>query len=463
LVVFIAEDQSEHARAMDTVAVPPPEEHAVKPYRCARCGVESLASDCFIVPEETSTPPQDVRCITCERVRSDKRSRRTIVSFAVGLLLITALLVRLSGVEPASALILAFLASCLMQPIVVILHELGHALTARALGLEVGAVLIGTGRLVGSIEFFGMPVHFYAWPVFGRTYVGAYQVRAPMPRLWLSVLMGPGANALVVWATVAYWHPLSTVVHPLILMMWMVLNLMSAGLNLLPFTFSELGQIAYSDGMLLMRLRRSYEGHSFEVMAPWLRALCRYERHDYAGALQACEEGLARKQDDPDLRIVKAACLFCTGQYGAALETLQPLLDDGRLTESQRAIARNNAALALAVLHGGTATESSGQLAEAEKLSFAAFSAYPCLVSIRGTRALVLAARGQSEASLQLLDYLHYETASASERSYKAFAQALAFRALGRMEDARRAALAARQLDPMNANMMSRFGFTAQA
>lgn len=445
---------------MDKDAISTAEEPAITPYRCARCGVESLASDCFIVPETDRRPPQDTRCIACERARHEKRTRRTILSSLIGLMVIAAVFVQ-STAEPATALLLAFAAICLLQPLVIVLHELGHALTARALGLEVGAVLCGKGRLLWAVELFGMPVHFYAWPLFGSTYIGAYKVRAPLARLWLAVLMGPGINVLAVWATLAYWDSLASVIDPVILMMWTVLNLINAALNLLPFSHIELGQRAYSDGMLLMRLRRYSEVHALEITAPYLRALCRYERKDYVRALRACEEGLARKPGDANLRLVMAAAHFYLEDYAAAVKVLEPLLD-ATLPEAVRALAQNNTALALAVLHGG-ATPSIEHMAQAEALSKEAFSTYPCLVSIRATRALVLAANGRSEESLLLLDYPHYETASASERSHQAVVQALAFRALGRVEDSIRAVAKARELDPVSIHVMSRFGLSAPA
>src|SRR5215831_999126 len=51
-----------------------------KVLRCARCGVQSPERTCFIVPEQYSRPPRDVRCITCEQRRLTPTTTRALLA-----------------------------------------------------------------------------------------------------------------------------------------------------------------------------------------------------------------------------------------------------------------------------------------------------------------------------------------------------------------------------------------------
>jgi hypothetical protein len=91
-----------------------------------------------------------------------------------------------------------------LSPLALVVHELGHLITARLLGVEVGGFGIGQGRTLWAGEVGGLPIRILAWPMSGRVYLGGFRLPGLRPRIALTTLMGPGANALAVWATVHF-------------------------------------------------------------------------------------------------------------------------------------------------------------------------------------------------------------------------------------------------------------------
>jgi membrane-associated protease RseP (regulator of RpoE activity) len=100
----------------------------------------------------------------------------------------------------------------LILPIITILHELGHAITARAVGLEVTLITIGTGRFVSAGKVLSFPVRFYAVPVSGLTFLGGEPKTLIRTRMWLTILMGPVTNFVLIAPALFFWRPLANLV-----------------------------------------------------------------------------------------------------------------------------------------------------------------------------------------------------------------------------------------------------------
>src|ERR1700722_37361 len=79
-----------------------------------------------------------------------------------------------------------------------LLHELGHFLTARLLGLDAILITLGLGPKVWSGKIFGVPLRIHAWPLLGLTCLGSQSLRLLRLRVWISVLMGPATNVLLI-------------------------------------------------------------------------------------------------------------------------------------------------------------------------------------------------------------------------------------------------------------------------
>ena len=74
------------------------------------------------------------------------------------------------------------------------------------------------------------------------------------------------------------------------------------------------------------------------------------------------------------------------------------------------------------------------------------YKAFPCTLTFRTSRALLLAATGRPEDALALLEYVNYATGSQDDRANHQIARAFALRRLNRTEEAEQALTAGLKL-----------------
>lgn len=329
------------------------------------------------------------------------------------------------------------------------MHELGHAFTAALLGLEVGAISIGYGAVIGRFEIACVPIRLHAWPIAGRVYLGAQSLRSLRTRVWITTLMGPMANAVVLVATVRWWNSLAVHLGPSIPALCIAINLIVILSNLVPYHTRVLGYRQRSDGLALLEIPRTPEQtlRAYLYSAGLIRSLFRFERGDFPGAERSLEGAFGRVSGDASLAIMKSACRIRVGDYTAARLALEPLLT--RLSTEQphvRAAVLNNMACAL-VMEDAEAGSGRKALEQADLFSAESFGMYPCVLAYRSTRAFVLSARGRFDEGLALLDYAHYRTATDQERSRQEIARAFALKEAGRVSEALQIAHEAARLD----------------
>jgi hypothetical protein len=429
--------------------------------RCSRCGVESAERTCFIVPERYSKPPHDIRCITCEQRRLKPTARQ---SFA-GLLFITLWPVVILGrsVAESNGLYLAgLLCGCLLYPFILVAHELGHALTAWALRLEVGAISIGYGATVSRFEVASVPIQLHAWPLSGRVYLGARSLRLLRIRLWITTLMGPMTNVLLIAATVHWWTALESHFGPPLPALCLAVNLMVVVMNLVPHYAHDLGQTQRSDGLALIQIPRTpaSELNAYLFSAPLMRSLSRFEAGDFESARRGLTRTLDRVPGNSWLAVMQSACWSYVGNYAEARRSITPAVERATSEGSQvRAAAANNLAFALLMENPHAGLESE-YLRQAGELTAESFAMYPCVLAYRSTRSLVLSALGRCDEALRLLDYVHYATASARERGNQEAARAFALLKSGRTVEAREAAGRAACMDQTGVTFLPRLGLS---
>lgn len=434
-----------------------------KVFRCARCGVQSSEPSCFIVPAQYSRPPRDIRCITCEQRRLTPSTTRALIVVFASIFWPLWLVV---GLAPADvelgAATLVF--ACLLYPLAVILHELGHAVTAYLLGLEIGGIGIGFGRVVWQFEIRGLPIRLHSWPVSGRVYLGASSTRWLRTRLWLSTLMGPATNLLLAWGTAVWWKPLVAYFGSPVVYLWWTVNLFIGLLQLLPQRYRDAKYFVPvpSDGLALLQLPR-WKDEKLQVClysAQLMRALAKYERGDFKGALFVATDALARAPKVVLLRQVQAASYLYAGEYQSGVEVVRPLLSDpGAQAPPYRAAVQLNLAFGLVMSNVGESSEHP-DLQEAGRLSREAFEAYPCILEFRCTRGLVLALTGQAEEALQILEYVEFDRATPRQRAQRQTARAVALRSFARLQEAEEAAALAVQLDGASIEIVRSLGFS---
>jgi hypothetical protein len=404
--------------------------------RCERCGIESVERSCFIVPERHAAGPHDTRCITCETsglARSVPAQAASAFLVAIGVPLGW-----LALWWPRLFSLWAVPLAVMLVPLAIIAHELGHALTGWLLGLEVGQVEIGRGPLLAGFELGGVSVRLHFWPMSGRVIFGGRSLRLLRTRLWLAIAMRPVTSGSLLLLTVAYraaWVALAggTAVH-----LWGIINFWLALSSALPAETVHVGRKYQSDGLRLLRIPRVSPEVAQKLLlaAPAVRAMAGFERGDFVAARRWFQQALEREPGNKAMAVSLGACHLNVHEYAQALALLMPILEGAAdLDARTRATLHNNLALALLMSHIERGAAGAGP-DEPGRLSAAAFETFPCVLTYRSTRALMLALRGRCEEALALLDYVHYRGAGPREASWCEAVRACTLTGLGRQAQA---------------------------
>ncbi|HEX4268782.1 MAG TPA: DCC1-like thiol-disulfide oxidoreductase family protein [Steroidobacteraceae bacterium] len=250
-------------------------------------------------------------------------------------------------------------------------------------------------------------------------------------------------------ATAYWWQSLATYLGPSIPALCIFINVVVILANLMPRHFHVFGHQQRSDGLALVEIPRTPEKklRVYLHSAPLIRGFSRFEKRDYRGAERCLERAFTRDTSDASLAIMKSACRIHLSDFAAARRSLEPVLKRLPSEEPQvRAVVLNNMACALMMEEPEAGAESES-LKQADLFSAEAFGMYPCVLAYRSTRAFVLSAIGRCDEGLELLDYVHYRTATPKERSNQEATQAFALHKAGRASEAHQSAHAAARLD----------------
>jgi Peptidase family M50 len=429
----------------DLVALPNmavAEDSSVTAYTCARCGVVSSERTCFHFPAADGRGPRDTRCLTCEMGRQRRRLPQTAMLVGLNLAVLVGAFLHTSTHSPVQML-LAWAGCILLLPLVLALHEAGHMLVARALGMDIGCVVVGVGPRLWEYEIGSVPIQVNIWPIFGHVAMGLPTERFARLRLWLATVAGPAANLSMVWLSVHFWNLTQMLLGQRISVFWVLVNALIGVGNMLPFRGKRTERTYRSDGLALIKIpwESSAKLRQSAAGALLVRALRRHARRNYSGARSDC---------------LLSSCLAVEGLLRECREVSAPVLDRSKIA-FLRAWAKCN--IATAIMMEDEAQSST----VADRLSQEAYEAFPCLLGILTDRALVLTWIGEPERALGILDYVHFERALPIERAEYSAAQAFALRMLGRFDDANRHMATARTLRAVHLDIVDKVMTTSYA
>lgn len=426
-------------------------------HRCARCGVESIEPKCFVIPGPHDRPPRDVRCLTCEQARLTPDTLKSVRIAASALVFPIFVYVPLAhGFTELTFGILV--GAIFLLPLATALHELGHALVAKLVRLDVAAVELGFGKRIWKRQIGETLLVLRLWPVSGRIYFGAPDRNWVRLRAWLTNLAGPASNGLLILPAALWWGPLTDVFGLPLMMLWVLTNGAMAIVNLIPRKYVSAGRLQRSDGLALIEVPRLIDAElaPYFVNAFLARFLAAIEDHDYAAAVAACQRGLDQVPNDPSLKVMLSGSQNMLGQYAEGLATANATSEPKEPV--MQAALQNNKAFSLLMLNINHRPDDAA-LVQADCLSKAAYEAFPCLLFVRSTRALVLVATARADEALKLLEYQHYRTAPRHERGDAALTRAYALRLSGRTIEAEAAAREAARLNSKRAPILETLGF----
>lgn len=432
--------------------------------RCSRCGIESAEPTCFANATARVRRGGAVTCITCTQSRQGGRGLRLFFRL-FGVIAVPVFLVM--SMEPNAKRHIAYLviAALLMQPLIVVLHELGHFLTARMLGLEASLIILGTGRKLWGGRILSVPLRIHGWPLGGLTFFGSTSLRGLRLRVWLTVLMGPATNMLLIAVAVVAWTPLARLLGFDGMLLWILFNGILAIGNLLPRTTMSVGRPLRTDGMQLLQIpfKNSADLAAYLSSHAIVTAWMLLDDADYVGAQDACVAALQRRPGDQFIATMLSVCQINLGDYAAARRTLEPLRETtANLSPALRAVVANNIALALWLCDTNSAVAPQAA-AHAHTLSNEAYALYPCVLPYRSTQALLLAATGRADEALKLLRYPNYDLGGKADRADREAARAFALRLLDRRHEAEQALAAALRLDTTRRHWLVKLGLLTTA
>lgn len=408
-------------------------------YRCKVCGIESPETTCFAAIATDGAYQLQGTCITCNQPHGVEKTWHHFVIWIVLIASPSVYLVATRGTDQVGFLGL-LLASAVIELLTIVLHEMGHALAAKAVGLKVSVMILGSGQLLWAGKLLGLPIRLYAWPSMGSTQLGGRPTRLIRARVWLTTLMGPVTNLCLMAAAIVFWNALGKVVDGNITLLWIAHNAFMAAGNLWPSQTTRAGRRYPTDGMQLLQIPFQNADALAEglTMGDAGAILTTYNDGDYETARQIGIIALERSPGHAGLTLLLSACQVHLGEYESARSTIEPLVDTEALGSPFQAAAANNTAVAL-WLRDFNQPLREKSLSRADALTAVVYAKYPCVLAYRSTRALLLADTDRVQEGLALLEYVNYGHGSSESLSHREIARAFALRKLGRRAEADKA------------------------
>ena len=301
-------------------------------------------------------------------------------------------------------------------------HEAGHAVVARALGLEVTSVAIGVGRPLLSFTVGATRVAICSRSAMGVTHVAAPpELRSSAARVLVTIAAGPFVNlglflmvGLVTqvpgwgidsprWTT--GWAPLEA-------FQWA--NLFCAIIALIPVRLGAPLGMVHTDGYsILFGIRkpetlRQRLAEAYYVTRAWesLRI------GDVQSAIRWYDEGLALHPHSFPLRQSRAVASFQTGDFAGGRAQLVPFIGSKEESEYFAApINKNAIAYADAMLGEPSLFD------EADRYSREALDEAPKVAAFLGTRGAVLVQLGRVDEGRRLLERAYHQHSEPLARS----------------------------------------------
>jgi hypothetical protein len=322
--------------------------------------------------------------------------------------------------------------------VVVVGHELGHAVAGRLFGYRIFEISLGMGPKLLDTTAGRTHLVVRPFPLAGHTMLAPTRMHGSrVPGLLVS-LAGPFTNLvmLAIALTGDLADPWTNAV--------LVVNGYVLVTNLLPIRVKNPLGVVISDG------RRALSALEADDRALADLAAARYlgEAYvlrtlgDHAGALRWDEEGLAAHPGNAHLTGDAAVAMIQLRRYTEARTMLLRLLDRDDLKPPSRAIHLNN--LAWADLMSGDPA----LLPEALTSSAEALELLPGPAALKGTRGFALIEQGAIADGLKLSRQAYRSHAAPADRAAGACVIAIGAARDGRLAMAERHLLTAARLDP---------------
>jgi Flp pilus assembly protein TadD/Zn-dependent protease len=324
------------------------------------------------------------------------------------------------------------------------LHEAGHAITARLLGLEVPRIELGLGRRLRQWRWGRTILALNSFPSAGVTYFASDGGSGVRGRLWLAIAAGPLVTAAI-WGAALHGEPspsVGEVLFPALAFTrgWAIREVLAfvngwlLAFNLVPLPALKWLPLGRNDGARLLSVpfAPQRELDAMAVSTAIVEAEDLRCSGDLPGAQRVLDAALSRAPGSWVVRNSLAIVQLQRGELVAARERFQELLAEEPPSPNLRWLIRNNLAWADFRLRR---EELRG---EADTHSAAAYERFPRAPFVLGTRGAVLVWLGRVDEAVPLLEQAYVMSSEPSSRALHACCLVLAATSRGQMDDARR-------------------------
>lgn len=410
---------------------------------CDICNVRSVLIDCFIgLPRSgyTSVCPQ---CVVDQQTKEGYRWMT-----AIAVMIAFGLAVALSDPSRSSWVIVNLAVFIVMLGLLVIPHELGHAIAGKLVGINPYQIVVGTGRKFYSFNLFDLYIDIQVFPYGGITF-SEINIRR-FARLRYAIYVSGGILvhvlliALSIWIVDHFNLDESFSNGPAPFMSFIAANVLLAVGNLVPGEATMWGQKMKRDGALLLEaiLGRRLDFEAGFNASRAHRIACATIRGDNDRAIRWVDEFVKQDVELTKEQRVTLSAAYINGdrpEEGAAF--LQEMIVDSEPVSLLKAVACNNVAWA------NLLSRENGKGLQALILSRLAAQLMPWEVSVLNTLGSAEALFGDPDRAVEILMGKRVQAKQNRNKATAMAALAIAYSRLNRQAESQAAIRNSERLD----------------
>ncbi len=392
---------------------------------CRYCGVVSDWEQAFVDESTVRNGPGNC-CITCKTYKD--MYPRFYANIAFGAVASVVIGFNIAGGIAGSVAFTVF--AFVAMYVTIILHELGHAAAAAIVGVDVPVFSFGGGRHVRVFRLSKRWLIVGLLPTEGLILVSHKSKDWYRLKSFVISAAGPFVN-LACAGMFYFWleregQSLSTL-STTAAQLFVIFSLLTGISNLIPFSANSPYGATNSDGKSIINLFSiTQEQIAKQVsMTAFIWAYIEYLYGSKAVVVELVEPIIKNENADIAVKVLASAAYAETGELEKGISICRTTLESEELERANRAALLNNLAYLLRF------EDTPQSLAEADELSKEAFDLAPMLLSIRSTRASILAALGRSKEAIELTNDKRFKIEPKSHQAYVLCTQAIAYSNLG--------------------------------
>ena len=410
------------------------------PLTCRQCGESSAFAEGFVSPEAEGQRQQPL-CITCEQDNAQHKDFYAAAMAAVFWLLVLGY----AFAQTVTGALFTAVAIYVLLYCSVIMHELGHFIAGRLMGMQVPVFSLGGGLRSRVVLLKDMTLLIGLSPQEGYVQLLSANRAKFRRQLAVTLVAGPMVNLLLGGTALALLATdISSDLIATLLGLVVLVNLVDGVSNLWPRVARDnFGQPMATDGAQLAWLSGADEESLDEGFAAQAsqRAVIPYMCGRYEQSAAAFEK-LAADELSPELRFIYISTLIETGQIQTAWATLQALAETADdLTAFQQACMQSLEAYLLLL-------SPDSDLDKAQNLAAVAYRFFPMGLAFKATLGTIYVLRGETEQGLELLEDERFRSEVPPLQAQAMAGRALGYRKLGLEDAANQAVKEVRRLQP---------------